>query len=340
MDMIKNEKGITLVALAVTIIVLLILTGISLIIAHNLIIDKAILASNKTIEALLQEQIEMAWVDVEASYWIDIKNNPNKDKKEYFWEEFPKKLEDLEDLDNVTVNFENEITYINLKHKNKDYQFSVSKEGRVNYIVLLKGNVKVGDYVEYPIEYIDVYSKKQYTTINGWRVIDDGVMQGTSGQVRLISSGIPAKWFYDCGQYESSKNAVDDLINNFENLELLDSIDGSFIKGNAFNIETIAEKVTTISLNDLNNIYNKIHNTNRDINDISEIETTDELFYYTEKSYYWLATNSMENDKEIYFVAGEKIRHDFDVRNGIRPVICLKDGLSAIVESGVWKIMN
>ena len=80
MKIIRTNKGITLIALAVTIIVLLILAGVTLIIADELIVDKAITASTKTIEASLQEKVEMALVDVETGYWIERRKNPMIDK--------------------------------------------------------------------------------------------------------------------------------------------------------------------------------------------------------------------------------------------------------------------
>ena len=109
MKFIRSNKGITLIALAVTIIVLLILAGITLIIANELIIDKVITASTKTIEASLQEKVEMALADVETGYWVELKKNPEIDKQEYFEREFPKSLQNLEDMKDIAItgNIEN-----------------------------------------------------------------------------------------------------------------------------------------------------------------------------------------------------------------------------------------
>lgn len=303
-------------------------------IANNLIIDKVILASNRTTESMIKEQIEMAWMDTEASYLVEVRNNSNLNKEEYFKANFQ-----LNDVDSSEINSIDETTYVTVKYKNKSYKFVISKEGKATYVDLLKGNVNVGDYINYPVEYTDAYSKKIYTKTNGWRVIDDGKMKGTTGQVRIISTGIPAKWwYYDPETFENSKIARDTLINDFENLELYD-VAGNSVSISSFKIETIAEKITTISLKDFNNAYNKINNTGRKPDDISILQNKNDLFY-RDKAYYWLATNSMENDENIYFVAGEEIKDDLDLRNGIRPVVCLKDNLTGIFESGVWKIME
>lgn len=298
-------------------------------IANNIILDKVILASSKTMEAMIKEQIEMNWMDIEASYLMEVKNNPNINKEEYFKEHFK-----LNDGTECKFDFKNQTVIVTVFYKNKSYQFIISQNGKATYITDLKGNVKVGDYIDYPVEYTDIYSQIHYTKENGWRVIDDGKMKGTTGQVRIISTGIPAKWYYDPEIFENGKVAVDALLNDFEQLEL-QSNSISFFK-----VEPIAEKITTISLKDFNNAYNEIYNTKREANDISALQHKNELFYVGNKAYYWLATNSIENDKNIYFVAEEEIREDSDLRNGIRPVICLKENITGIFESGIWKIIE
>lgn len=64
----KSRKGITLLALVVTIIVLLILAGvgISMLTGNNSVIDKAADAKEKTLESQIKEEIEIAWAAAEA----------------------------------------------------------------------------------------------------------------------------------------------------------------------------------------------------------------------------------------------------------------------------------
>ena len=64
MDDWKKKNGISLVALTVTIIILLILTGVTLKITHNSIIDKVILSSTKTAETALQEKIKLIFNEI------------------------------------------------------------------------------------------------------------------------------------------------------------------------------------------------------------------------------------------------------------------------------------
>ena len=59
---IKNTKGITLIALVITIIILLILAGISIVMlsGNNGILNKGITAKERTEEEQLREEISLA----------------------------------------------------------------------------------------------------------------------------------------------------------------------------------------------------------------------------------------------------------------------------------------
>lgn len=71
MKNLRNEKGITLVALVVTIIVLLILAGVSLslVAGGNGIINKAATAQDKTIAGSAKEQAELKLAELVADYY-------------------------------------------------------------------------------------------------------------------------------------------------------------------------------------------------------------------------------------------------------------------------------
>lgn len=71
MKNLRNEKGITLVALVVTIIVLLILAGVSLslVAGGNGIIDKAVTATDETNKGAAIEQAELVLADKVADYY-------------------------------------------------------------------------------------------------------------------------------------------------------------------------------------------------------------------------------------------------------------------------------
>ena len=69
----KKEKGITLIALVITIIVLLILAGVSLslISGSDGILDKASTAVDKTKKTSELEELELAMVDVRMQYYTE-----------------------------------------------------------------------------------------------------------------------------------------------------------------------------------------------------------------------------------------------------------------------------
>ena len=66
----NNANGITLVALVITIIVLLILAGvsISLIAGENGILSKAVGSVEANNEGVAKEQVSIAWSSVQAEY--------------------------------------------------------------------------------------------------------------------------------------------------------------------------------------------------------------------------------------------------------------------------------
>ena len=68
MKFLKTNKGITLIALVVTIIVLLILTAvtINLVLGQNGIIGKAQSAQSKTAEAEARDQAQLEWLDLQV----------------------------------------------------------------------------------------------------------------------------------------------------------------------------------------------------------------------------------------------------------------------------------
>jgi len=327
------EKGITFVSLVITIIVLLILVGVTIMFGSSTIIQKADLASNKTFEAKLTEKIELAWTE----YLLEKEDKLN-DTKLDFQTILSKYLEQDEIIKEINID---EISFLKIAYKQEEFGFSISQEGKVSSGVLLKSNVKVGDYISYSFEYDDVYSNQHYTNLTGWRVIDDGVMNGTSGEVRIISTGIPAKWYYDSYfTYNDNEEAIADLVNNFENIDLQLSSKQK-IKGSKFKDESIANKITTLTLKDFNCAYNAINQTNRLHDDVTNIENNNDLLYFSNpQTYYWLATSNKDVVKNIYYINVGKVYDTDEMRVGIRPVISLKINLTGNKESGIWKINN
>jgi len=195
--------------------------------------------------------------------------------------------------------------------------------------VILKNYVKIGDYVEYPFEYYDIYTGKYYSSSNGWRVIDID----DSGSIKIISTGIPVEWYYEVGD--------NNIKHNFELLTNLNMYNKELITGKNFKIDGIADKIENLSLADLNNFCNKIYGANREENDTSKLIDSYELFYLpNEFTYYWLSTNDVDDNEKIYYVSHNAIESEKDYRLGIRPVITLKDNWMGIYVNDVWKYIN
>lgn len=78
----KNERGITLVALVVTIVVLLILAGITImyVMSDNGVFGQARRAGSETDKAAVQEAVMMAVGDLYAEVYAPSKNEDGSDK--------------------------------------------------------------------------------------------------------------------------------------------------------------------------------------------------------------------------------------------------------------------
>ena len=78
--MLKQNKGITLVALVITIIVLLILAGvsISLVVGDNGVLTQAKGSSDATKIGQMQEALQIAISDVQTEYFANYATNANK----------------------------------------------------------------------------------------------------------------------------------------------------------------------------------------------------------------------------------------------------------------------
>ena len=121
----KKNQGITLIALVITIVVLLILAGISItmLTGDNGILTKTKMAKEETTKATVKESIELALME---SLWIDGKFDPNT---------LNNNLEKLEGLDKENSNFP--IENLPATVVVDDYLISIDKDGYVT----IDGNI-------------------------------------------------------------------------------------------------------------------------------------------------------------------------------------------------------
>ena len=77
----KNERGITLVALVIIIIILLILSGVSIfpLLGNNGILIQVNRAKESTETSKLKEIISLVWTECETEYQLENKENKTRE---------------------------------------------------------------------------------------------------------------------------------------------------------------------------------------------------------------------------------------------------------------------
>ena len=201
---VQTEKGITLIALVITIIVLLILAGVSI---------AALGGQNGILTNATEAKKESEIGDVKDGARMDINEKQmEKLSPEITEEEFREILEKY-----GTIEGEGELLEQILVTEN-EYEIPV-KEIWGGPLAKEGGNpggeepptqplyLQVGDYVRYNVTYTDVYTGYEFTGENGWRVLDPGSDNGdgTVTGLKLISTGIPAKLYYDSTHIKSKE---------------------------------------------------------------------------------------------------------------------------------------
>lgn len=68
----------------------------------------------------------------------------------------------------------------------------------------IKSEYVDSSYVEYDVEYKDVYTEKLYTKNTGWRLLNQTQNANGTYNIDIISTGIPAKLYYDSDNIKSS----------------------------------------------------------------------------------------------------------------------------------------
>ena len=323
----NNECGVTLVVLVVSIIVLMILAVVGFrTIAESGILDKATEASSITLEESLYEKVKLIYSSCEIEYYEKSSKNSELDKDEYIHEKFIEKLAVEENFESIV--FENNI--VSFEYGGDEYKYSIGAN------VKLKGNVEVGDYINYPIEYSDVYDMEEYTSQNGWRVLDDGVMEGSSGSIKIISTGIPMKWKYNG---EDADTEINNLLKNFKTTSFKTASSKKNYSGADFINNKYAIGVSSLNLKELNAAYNAITGSNRAEDDTTSIDNSVDLFYNSfPRAYYWVFTK--KEDNIIYHVMEGEFDGYGKVRVGVRPVVELKSDLNGVKTADFWEIVN
>lgn len=198
----KEDKGITMIMLVVMIVVLIILAGITIstVIGDNGIIDSVQEAKDNSDEREISEKINLAIRDSIGIAGVlnneDIKDNLNK-------------IENIEGVPEEVIDSSYPLK-VTLDEK---YSYTINKDGTIGEKqeteeppTVITTEIEIGDYIQYDVSYTDINTEYEFTSQNGWRVLDKGTNNGngTFNGVKLISTGIPAELNY-------SYNSIQDL---------------------------------------------------------------------------------------------------------------------------------
>ncbi len=194
-------------------------------------------------------------------------------------------------------------------------------------------NLKVGDYIDYKLDYENV---KEYgevlTNYKGWRIIEI-----KNNRIKIISAGTPCN--YELFERKSDI-AINDLTNNFENATF-ELADGKFKKGSYFKNE-FANKISILTFKEFSQIV-----CGKDSYDIAKYRMNDgneKYTKYTENmkglinngSNYYIATHGVNDNNSVMslvYTSGE-IASSWTGMHSVRPVIELKENIKIISGNG------
>lgn len=234
-NLVNGEKGITLIALVVTIIVLLILAGISIsmLTGQNGILNRAQEAKNKTEQAEKEEKEKLGDMeDILNEYTTGIEIEQVTDENPGVLEgvgtsEDPYTINSIEDLVFFASNVTNGTTY---EGQTVKLGLSLDFNSNKSYVEPLRT-----DYAEYGY---DGELKTLLTTGEGFSPI------GTTYDATISNN-------YFCGTFDGDNNSIYNLYENIENSEYvtiagLFSTNGGTIKN--LKLENVSLKGTTNNL--------------------------------------------------------------------------------------------
>ncbi len=356
----KSVNGITLMALVVTIIILLILAGISIgmLSGDNSIINQAGNAKTQTDIAQEKEILEQATVvAMGKSKYGDIEQTYLK-----------------EALDSISGNRPTQVslsgTDFEIYFEDTQRNYFIDTNGRITEPLppVEYSQLSIGDYVNYPVDYDNVGSYvanntevNNYTPENeytGWRIID---IDEANAVVKLVSAGVPLNYKHTIGGSNAELSETN-LTTNFLSTEITANTtaedlkfflcgfkkqDGTYITTNSnYELkELFTNKLTEIDPTTNNPIVQAM--TISDINKIYGKNCTNKTFVYTDMNgndingllavpcggsqsgkwaYLWLGTKTGSvNLWSLYGFNGAVYSSDgYSKALGIRPIVTLK----------------
>ena len=195
----KKQRGITLIALVITIVVLLILAGVtlSMVLGNNGVLTQATDSVNKNKEAVAKEEMGMAWASAETEFINEYTKDPSKQRAEYFTESKLNEFLGGTVLD-VVYN-ENGTSTIKYTKDGLVYEMQVDADGEVTVVEektaaelyedfagdeegATEGKLHIGDYINYNPN-PDNLTTEQMTEENGYRYISTNNQTGVEDAI-------------------------------------------------------------------------------------------------------------------------------------------------------------
>ena len=199
----KSKSGITLVALVITIIVLLILVGVSiyLTIGNNGILSKTkdSVTTNKI--AIAKEDIEEAWESCETLYWEEWTLNSSIKKSRIFTKgNLDKFLDDKGFVKDFIYN-ENDKSYLVyvINETNEEYRFLIDNQGKVelkNKTITFENFENDYTYNDTPVLCINEEFEFESIKINGNKLDAKIFIEGDEEEISL--DVIKDVYSFDC----------------------------------------------------------------------------------------------------------------------------------------------
>lgn len=195
---VKNSKGITLIALILTIIILMILAGITFeaIAGENGIISNAMKSKKLTEEASAREMLEMVWSARMAKFIEDISNGraTEKDIENYF------AIDDL----NAMLGNNGRITGIKYIKGQETFKINYETESHIWYTGRIKKSGKIMQFEIGTTENInqtEIISETIGYTMYYADIDDDGNVDGIIYADLAIGNTGDGQWTDDYGNY-------------------------------------------------------------------------------------------------------------------------------------------
>ena len=275
-EMSRNEVGITLIALVVTIVVLLILaaTSMSMLTGDSGIITQSQKAKEDNVIAGEKEQIEIEVIGTyDENYTLDVATVNNNIKN---------------NISGVTTDDATEFP-LTVTYNETGHSYTIDKDGNVDKTViypLVSNTLKPGNYVEYNNKpYVVLYDMDseynwvEIVSVNPLENVTLGSNDTTTGAQGALGSYYRARWSYN--------NAISKLNTIAQN----------------YLIEDLADRARCVGSNPINPLsegtirsYDKIKATDTNyLTDFSQLRRIGAAaFTDTNYEYYWLASRGTD----------------------------------------------